>query len=141
MNIINRILGGDPFDERDKVAELLAKLNAANIDGNYFDNWEEEPHVIETPEELKQVVANLGYFDSIKDYFGIDALPTDSYPLEWFVFQRDTLNDNQVHEIEGFVMSNPLVSARLTHPDGTRSEPRLLRNVDSLVAYVKANNG
>jgi hypothetical protein len=140
MNTINRILGGDPFDERDKVAELLAKLNSPNIDGDYFDNWEEEPHVIETPEELEQVVANLG-FDSIRDYFGIDALPTDSYPLWWFVFQRDTLNDNQVQEIEGFVMSNPLVVSRLTYPDGTRREPHLHKNADDFLAYVEANNG
>lgn len=132
MSLIDKILGGDLFDEHDKAADLLVKLNAANLDGNYFESYQ-EPALIRTPEELTR----LG-FNSTRDY--LDALPTDSYPLWYFLFEREALNDDQVVEIEGFVLYDHKVLAALSY-DRSNGRLTLLKNGDDFVAHVKAHNG
>jgi hypothetical protein len=133
MSLIDKILGGDPFNEHSPAPDLLAKLNAANLDGNYFENWQ-EPALIETPDDLTR----LG-FNSTRDY--LDALPTDPYPLWYFLFEREALNhDQQVEEIEGFVLYDNRVLAALSY-HRSRGGLNLFKNGDDFVAHVKANNG
>ena len=144
MGLIDKILGGDPFDEHDQAADLLVKLNAAHLDGDYFESWE-GPALIETPDELTR-----HGFNSTRDYLG--ALPghmandfaTDPYPLWYFLFERDAANDDQVEEIEGFVLSDHRVLASLSYPRNSGfsySGLTLFKNGDDFVAHVKANNG
>ncbi len=137
MNLIDKILGGDPFDEHDKAADLLVKLNAAHLDGNYFENWQ-EPALIETPEELARRFGRI-LPRSTRDYLG--ALPTDPYPLWHFLFQREALNDYQVMGIEGFVLFDHRVLVTEMASPRSRSGLTLFKNGDDFVAHVKANNG
>ena len=136
MSLIDKILGGDPFNEHSPAPDLLAKLNAANLDGNYFENWEEPASM--DPDDLTR-----HGFDSTRDYLG--ALPTDPYPLWYFFFEREALNhDQQVKEIEGFVLSDHQVLASLSYPRNSGfsySGLTLFKNGDDFVAHVKANNG
>ena len=136
MNLIDKILGGDPFDEHDKAADLLVKLNAAHLDGDYFENWQ-EPTLIETPEEL----ARLGFMGP-RDYLDAPVMlgAPDPYPLWYFLFEREALNDDQVQDIEGFVLSDHRVLAALSYPR-SHSRLTLFKNGDDFVAHVKANNG
>jgi hypothetical protein len=137
MNLIDKILGGDPFDDHDKAADLLVKLNAAHLDGNYFENWQ-EPALIETPEEL----ARLGFMGP-RDYLDAPVMlgAPDPYPSWYFLFEREALNDYQVMGIEGFVLFDHRVLVTEMASPRSRSGLTLFKNGDDFVAHVKANNG
>jgi hypothetical protein len=132
-SIVNSILGGDPFGEHDKAPELLAKLNSAHLDGNYFE-LASEPKSVETLEELKSHT----YLSCLSILQSVDS----AFPLWCFSFDREALNDDQVDIIEGFVLfDNQILLSYMTKPFRlVTDEPKLFKNSDDFVRYVKFKN-
>ncbi len=138
-SIVNLILGGDPFVEHDKAPELLAKLNSAHLDGNYFELIiGQQP--VENPGDLKSHTYLSGNANACLSILqSVDS----AFPLWYFSFDREALNDDQVDIIEGFVLSdNQILLSYMTKPfELVTNEPKLFKNSDDFVVYVAANNG
>jgi hypothetical protein len=95
---------------------------------------------VETLEELKSMDL---YGD--KDWcLGILQSMNSAFPMWYFYFEREALNEDQVVGIEGFILSdNRILVPLVTHLSFTHIESceELFNNADDFISHVAAYNG